>query len=42
MSVLVGDNNKKAVQKNVEVKKVAKEVVSEAKKVETTQNKKKR
>ena len=42
ISVLVGDSNKKVVQKNVEVKKVAKEVVSDVKKVEATQSKKKR
>ena len=42
VSILVGDNNKKVVQKNVEVKKVTKEVISDVKKVETTQSKKKR
>ena len=43
VSILVGDNNKKVVQKNVEVKKVTKEVVvNDVKKVETTQSKKKR
>ena len=42
ISVLVGDGNKKVIQKNVEVKKVAKDVVSDVKKAEATQSKKKR
>lgn len=42
ISVLVGDSNKKVVQKHVEVKKVVKEVVNDVKKVEATQSKKKR
>ena len=42
VSVLVGDDNKKVVQKNVEVKINTKEVVRDVKKVETTHSKKKR